>query len=162
MTGWRTWRYGVLRRLGRLVTWTAAVTTLGRMPPFVSASAIVVEDGRILVVLDPIRREAVLPGGHLRWRETPKDAAMREVREETGIEIAVERLVTVVAGEEWTGEPGIVRIVYTARLLGGALRSSGEGDACWLRVDDVAESTSRDAALVRLWRERRAPARDAG
>ena len=77
MTDFRRWQYRVSRRLGRLITTTAAVLTLGRMPPFVSTSAIVVEGDKLLVVIDPIRQEPVLPGGHLKWREGPEAALVR-------------------------------------------------------------------------------------
>ena len=50
-----------------------------------SAGAVVIEDGRCLL----IRRgsEWAFPKGHLEREESPEDAARREVKEETGIEI---------------------------------------------------------------------------
>jgi ADP-ribose pyrophosphatase YjhB (NUDIX family) len=124
------------------------------MPPFVSASALIEREGRVLVVVDAIRREPVLPGGHLKWRETPQDALVREVWEETGYLIKPVDLLTVVAGKEWAGEPGVVRVVYTARIIGGALKSSAEGEACWDDVESLTTSSTRDGPILRLWRER--------
>ncbi|GAC1327283.1 MAG: hypothetical protein NVS2B16_30830 [Chloroflexota bacterium] len=144
-----TLQYRISRFLGRLVTTSAAVLTLGRMPPFVSASALVIMDGRILVVIDPIRHEPVLPGGHLKWRETPEAAVIREVREETGYRIEVERLFGVFSGEEWADEPGIVRVLYVARVSGGTLRSSAEGEAVWMPVTSLSQSDTRDAPILR-------------
>lgn len=53
-----------------------------------SAGAVVIDEGRCLL----IRRgqEWAFPKGHLEQREAPGDAACREVREETGIEIALD------------------------------------------------------------------------
>jgi ADP-ribose pyrophosphatase YjhB (NUDIX family) len=150
----RIWQFRLSRLLGRLLTWLAAILTLGRIPPFVSTSAVVVQRGRILVVMDPIRREPVLPGGHLKWRETPLHALAREVREETGYLIEPGALLGAFAGEEWTGEAGVVRLVYEAAVTGGALASSAEGDACWYPVEELLRSDSRDAKIVRLWSER--------
>jgi len=147
----RVWQYRVSRFLGRLITRTAAVLTLGRMPPFVSTSAIVVDDGRLLAVVDPIRKEAVLPGGHLTWRESPQHAVVREVREETGCEIDVDSLFGVFSGQEWTGERGVVRVVYTAHVTGGYLASSAEGHAIWTSPQGLAHSSTRDAPLIRTW-----------
>lgn len=145
------WTYRGARALGRLVTTTAAVLTLGQMPPFVSASAIVIDGDRILSVLDPIRGEPVLPGGHLKWRETPLAAVVREVREETGYIIEPGRLVDVLAGPELAGESGIVRIIYEGMVRRGAILSSPEGEALWLPVESFVSRAARDAPVVRDW-----------
>lgn len=150
----RVWQYRVSRRLGKLITRFAAVVTLGRMPPFVSTCALVLDGERILVVIDPIRREPVLPGGHLKWSETPEGAVVREVREETGLTIHPSELFGAFAGQEWTGEGGVIRIVYQARVVEGELASSPEGEAMWMPVHDLVTSETRDAPLVRHWLER--------
>jgi ADP-ribose pyrophosphatase YjhB (NUDIX family) len=123
--------------------------TLGRMPSFVSASAVIIREDRVLVVVDPIRDEPVLPGGHLKWDEDPRDAVTREVREETGLSVEPGPLVGVFAGERWAGERGIVRIVYRATVTGGGLKSSAEGEACWLPLADMLRSRTRDAPILR-------------
>jgi ADP-ribose pyrophosphatase YjhB (NUDIX family) len=121
------------------------------MPPFVSASVVVVVRERILTVFDPIRHEAVLPGGHLRWTEHPTIGAAREAREETGYTVASGALVGVYAGREPAGERGIVRVVYTAEIVAGSIQSSREGKAAWLPVHEYAASPARDAPIVRDW-----------
>jgi ADP-ribose pyrophosphatase YjhB (NUDIX family) len=148
-------RYRALRSLGRLVTTAAAVATFGRMPPFVSASALVMSEGRLLVVLDPVRREPTLPGGHVRWREIPEDAVVREVQEETGIRIRVGGLVSALAGEDAACEKGVVRLIYTGEVIGGDLRSSGEGEASWMRLTDASAEMVRDAPIIRSWLDER-------
>jgi ADP-ribose pyrophosphatase YjhB (NUDIX family) len=150
------WRYRLARGLGRFVTRAAAALTLGQMPPFTSTSAVVVRGEEVLVVVDSLRDEPVLPGGHLKWSERPHDALVREVREETGCIVEPGRLIGVFAGREWAGEEGVVRIVYEAELTGGALRSSGEGTATWMPVADLARSDTRDAPLMRIWQRERA------
>lgn len=133
------------------MTTTAAILTLGQMPPFVSASAIIVDGDRILSVLDPIRGEPVLPGGHLKWRETPVAAVVREVREETGYTIEPGRLVDAVAGPQLAGESGIVRIIYEGAVQRGTILSSPEGEAVWLPLDAFVSRAARDASVVRDW-----------
>ncbi len=123
------------------------------MPPFVSTSAVVVRDGALLVILDPIRTQPVLPGGHVKWREKPEMALAREVSEETGYDVDVGALIGVFCGEEWTSEPGIVRIVYAAEIRFGELRSSHEGEAMWVAVDEFLTSSVRDAPIVRAYVE---------
>jgi ADP-ribose pyrophosphatase YjhB (NUDIX family) len=125
------------------------------MPPFVSASAIVLDEDRVLVVHDPIRREPVLPGGHVKWREDPRAAVVREVCEETGYTIEAGGVLAVLSGKEWTGEPGVVRIVYTATVRGGRLSSSPEGEAAWMPLECLRASGNRDASVVQLYLEGR-------
>jgi len=151
VTSQGAWKYRGARFLGRLVTRTAATVTLGYMPPFVSTSALVMEGDRILVVIDPIRDEPIIPGGHMKWAESPQEAVVREVREETGLAISVRRLVEVYSGAEWAGERGIVRIIYEGAVVGGSLLSSSEGEARWWSARELAESPTRDAAIVREW-----------
>lgn len=145
------WQFRISRTLGKVITRVAAALTLYRMPPFVSSSAIVVDGEKVLVVIDPIRREPVLPGGHLNWRESPADAVIREVREETGFVIRPGHLLGVYTGEELVGEEGIVRLVYESTIAGGALTSSHEGEATWMSVRELADSSTRDAPIMRTW-----------
>jgi 8-oxo-dGTP diphosphatase len=118
------------------------------MPPFVSASAIVLDDTMVLAVLDPLRGEPVLPGGHLRWREAPEAACVRETQEETGMDVAVSALVGVYSGMERTGEAGIVRVIYLASLRGGTLTSSGEGIATWMATEEFIRRSERDGPIL--------------
>lgn len=158
MSDWRTWQYRLSRLLGRATVRLAAALTLGRMPSFVSASAVVIQDSQVLVVVDPIRNEPVLPGGHLKWDEDPCEAVVREVREETGLTVQPGNLIGVFAGMRWAGERGIVRVVYAAVVTSGSLRASPEGEACWLPLADALRLPTRDAPILRSYMELGSPA----
>lgn len=136
------------------MTNVAAAATLGHMPPFVSASAVVVDGESILAVEDPIRNELVLPGGHLKWRETPRDAVVREVKEETGLLVDPRDVIAVLAGTQWTGEPGIVRVIFTASVSGGTLVPSREGNPVWAPLIEFAGTNGRDGPILRWWLDR--------
>ena len=56
-------------------------------PP--SAGGVVMIAGRCLVLRRADRDEWIFPKGHLEEGERPEDAAVREVREETGLEIEI-------------------------------------------------------------------------
>lgn len=54
-----------------------------------TASGFVVDDGRVLLVRHGKLDRWLQPGGHVEPRETPDEAAIREVREETGVTMRI-------------------------------------------------------------------------
>jgi ADP-ribose pyrophosphatase YjhB (NUDIX family) len=85
-----------------------------------------------------------LPGGGLDFGEAPATAVIRELREETGYEGEVERLLDVsdrLFGDvDGTGRLHAIRVVYAVRITGGELRDEPDGstDTCrWLAADQT-------------------------
>ncbi len=86
--------------------------------PSLGVNVALVEDGRVLLT----RREDFdvwcLPGGAVASGETVAEAAVRETREETGLDVALDRLVGV-----YFQSTGIHTCVFTAHAVGGSLRA---------------------------------------
>jgi 8-oxo-dGTP pyrophosphatase MutT (NUDIX family) len=55
------------------------------MAGHITASGLVVRDGRVLLIFHPYIKEWMQPGGHIDEDEDPIQAAIREVFEETGV-----------------------------------------------------------------------------
>ncbi len=65
-----------------------------------------------------------LPGGGVEPHEAAPEGLIREVREETGLDVAVERLVGLYSKPQ---KHEIV-LTFAARVVGGALQASDEAD----------------------------------
>jgi ADP-ribose pyrophosphatase YjhB (NUDIX family) len=136
----------------------------------VAAYGVCVQNGELLLARFIGHRgfEWTLPGGGLEHGEDPRDAVVREVEEETGYQVAIERLLladsarrTFSRGRWRTADHHGVRIFYTVRITGGALRYEVGGTtdlAAWVPLDRLDELAPRrnDAidpvlALAGLW-----------
>lgn len=105
-----------------------------------AVAVLVIRDGRVLALRRSAHRDAA-PGvwetlsGRLEPGEDPWTAAVREAREETGLEIAVERRPWTAYAADRAGEPMLV-VVYRGVPVGGDLTLSDEHDAAdWLDAD---------------------------
>lgn len=109
--------------------------------PLVGVGVVVVDDGRILLVKrghDPGKGLWAVPGGKVELGERLRDAAIREVREETGLEIEPGEIVWV--GEHIEGERHIVLIDFAGTVRGGVLAAADDADdARWVALDEAHE-----------------------
>lgn len=115
----------------------------------VGAYAVCVRDEQVLLArwTGPEGPRWMLPGGGLDHGEDPREAAVREVEEETGYAVTLDELLTVHSIRvrfEDAPEPidhhGI-RIVYAARVVGGQLRNEVGGStdmAAWVPLPEIA------------------------
>ena len=110
--------------------------------PACAAAAVVVRGREILLVrrgIEPYRGLWGFPAGFQDYWETPREAAVREVLEETGMEIEVERLLDVRYTRDDPRKRANV-VVYLARAVAGTLRASDDADdAAFFSLDRLPE-----------------------
>jgi len=101
-----------------------------RRYPLVAVDAVVMRpDGSVVLVKrakEPFKGFWALPGGFVEYGERVEEAIKREVREETGLEIAVEGLVGVYSEPSRDPRGHIISIAFFAREIGGSLRPSSD------------------------------------
>ena len=84
-----------------------------------------VDDGRLVLVrraIEPGYGLWVFPGGYVDRGEDVTSAAVREAREEAGLDVEIERLVNIYS----YANRSLVVIVYAARVVGGELCTDEE------------------------------------
>ncbi|REE63405.1 ADP-ribose pyrophosphatase YjhB (NUDIX family) [Streptomyces sp. 3212.3] len=110
------------------------------------AGVVVREDGRLLAIRRADNGTWELPGGVLELNETPEAGVVREVLEETGIQVEVDELTGVYKNTS----RGIVALVFRCKPSGGTERTSTESTAVeWLTPDEVSERMA-EVFAVRL------------
>ncbi len=110
--------------------------------PAVAVLALIVEDERVLLVQranDPQKGLWVTPAGFMEWNEDPAEAACREVLEETGLDVHIDRLLDVFHTPDDSGLADVV-IAYAASIQGGKLQAADDAeDAAWFTRDNLPE-----------------------
>src|SRR2546427_13168637 len=106
-----------------------------RPHPAVTVDGLVLFDGKLVAIRrrnDPFRGMPALPGGFVELGETTVEAVVREVREETGLETKILRLVGVFSdpGRDPPGHTGTV--AYALEVIGGTRKAGSDASAIGL------------------------------
>ncbi len=91
--------------------------------PSPAAGAIIIKDNSILLVKrlhPPYKDWWCIPAGFMEWEEHPSETAVREIREETGLEIELTEFFEVYSGDD-DPRTNALLILYLARVVGGKL-----------------------------------------
>ena len=101
------------------------------MDPKIRATAVLIENDHILLteqkVTESLRRSWSLPGGTLEFGETLEECVIREVKEETGLDIIVGKLLYVC--DRILDERHVVHITFSVKRAGGSLHVGVEPEA---------------------------------
>jgi mutator protein MutT len=111
--------------------------------PAPTSSAIVRRpDGAIMLTLraiEPARGMWDLPGGFVEAGEHPEHAVVRELREETGLEVAVEGLLGIFPDRYGDG-PSTLNIYYLAQVVSGTERATSDvAEIRWFLPSELPE-----------------------
>ena len=103
----------------------------------------------------------MVPGGTLEWGETLEQAAVREVREETGIEIEIETFVELIEAimPDDSGYHFVI-VDYAAHAVKGSLAAASDAlEAVWVSAEAISDYHPTADLLAVIEKARRATGR---
>jgi ADP-ribose pyrophosphatase YjhB (NUDIX family) len=114
--------------------------------PLVGVGGVIVKGQQVLLVRrarEPLRGQWSLPGGLVETGETLAAAVRREIAEETGLRVRVERIVEVLDRITRDSQKRVqfhyVLVDFLCRVQGGRLRAGSDvSEARWVRRDQLA------------------------
>ncbi len=95
------------------------------------SSRIIILQAKQIAVIKRIKKGViyyVIPGGGIEEGETPEEAAIREAKEELGVDVSIERLVHT---EKWNG----THYYFLAEIIGGEF-GIGNGEEMSLKNEE--------------------------
>jgi mutator protein MutT len=126
--------------------------------PVAAVGAVVIDNDRVLLIRrgqEPLKGEWSLPGGAVELGETLEQAVCREVQEETGLEVAVVRIVEVL--DRITNDAAgrvlyhYVLVDYACRVTGGTLAfATDAADAVWIDYANLASVPGLAAKTIEV------------
>jgi 8-oxo-dGTP diphosphatase len=99
--------------------------------PLLTVDTVVVENSSILLIKrknDPYQGSWALPGGFVEYGETVENAAVRETKEETGIDVKLKELVGVYSDPDRDPRGHTITVCFLGSNIGGMLKSATDAD----------------------------------
>jgi ADP-ribose pyrophosphatase YjhB (NUDIX family) len=113
--------------------------------PIVGAGALIIKNGKLLLIkrgAKPGQGRWSIPGGLVELGERVQDAIVREVKEECGLDIEVERLMdvfdSITRDEKGRVQYQFVVVNFLAKIKGGTLKNADDVlEARWVPLNEV-------------------------
>lgn len=109
--------------------------------PF-ACDMMLIKNGKVLLIkrgLEPFLGQWAIPGGRIEDGETAEQCAIREMKEETGLDIEIEKLVGIYS-DPARDPRGIIAATYLVKKTGGKLiAGSDASEYGWFDLNDLPD-----------------------
>ena len=124
--------------------------------PIVGVGAVIVENGRALLVRrgnEPLKGEWSIPGGVVELGETLRQAAVREAKEETGLEVEAGEVLEVVdrimRDPQYKVQYHYVLVDFLCRRISGEARAGADASELrWITPEGLEGFRIADSAAA--------------
>jgi ADP-ribose pyrophosphatase YjhB (NUDIX family) len=111
--------------------------------PAPAAGCVVFKNGKLLMVQrahEPYVGAWTMPAGFLEWDEGPAQTAVRELKEETNLDVSITGLFNVYNGDD-DPRTNAIMVLYFADILGGELRADDDaGEARFFAESEIPKN----------------------
>ena len=111
--------------------------------PALTVNIIMEKTGLVLLIKrakPPYKGLFAIPGGFVGYGESVEAAAVRECKEETGLDAKLEGIAGVYSDPERDPRKHTVSVVFVASAVGGKLKAGDDAaDAGWFHPDELLE-----------------------
>ena len=124
-------------------------TPIHFVPPkhIISAATIVVNDKNEILLIKGPKRGWEMPGGQVEEGESIRDAAIRETKEESGIEVEIVRFCGIFQNVK----KSICNTLFLAKPIGGELTTSSESlEVGFFPIEQALEMVTYSNFLERI------------
>ncbi|NHV45767.1 MAG: NUDIX hydrolase [Candidatus Verstraetearchaeota archaeon] len=113
--------------------------------PLIGAGILVIENGKVLLIKrgnEPNKGLWSIPGGLVKLGESPEEAAIREFKEETGLNAIIEKLLgifnIIIKDNEGKIKYHYIVVDYLGKVIGGELKPGSDVlDAKWFDINEL-------------------------
>ena len=91
---------------------------------------------------EPFKGQWAFPGGFVDYGETVEDAALRELREETGVEAEIQGILGVYSNPKRDPRAHHISIVFIAQYIKGQPKGGDDAaEAAWYKIKDLSSES---------------------
>jgi len=124
-----------------------------RKIPSLTVDIIIQREDKSIILIKrkkaPFAEQWALPGGFIEYGETAEHAAIRETKEETGLDVEIMQLVGVYSDPKRDPRGHVVAIAFLAKEVGGNLVANDDAKAVKVfKITEIPKNLAFDHAKI--------------